>query len=130
MDSYSDITINPIIENMFKGTEKLNNISLLEKIALNADKNLLHWTCPICFDEITMNGMKIACPYTCGHLCCFRCLDNECSVIKENNGIPYKKIRCSLCRARPNGNWIHYYKIKTTPLIYKGISLQICDAVF
>ena len=44
MDSYSDITINPIIENMFKGTEKLNNISLLEKIALNADKNLLHST--------------------------------------------------------------------------------------
>ncbi len=129
MDSYSDITINPIIETMFKGTDKLDNISLLEKITLNADKNLLHWTCPICFDTITMDGMIIACAYTCGHLCCFHCLEDECRIIKKNRGLPSKTIRCSLCRARPNGNWIHNYNIKTTPLVYKGITLHICDAV-
>lgn len=129
MDIYSDITINPIIETMFKGTDKMDNISLLEKITLNADKNLLHWTCPICFDTITMDGMIIACPYTCGHLCCFHCLEDECRIIKKNRGLPSKTIRCSLCRARPNGNWIHNYNIKTTPLVYKGITLHICDAV-
>ena len=129
MDSYSDITINPIIETMFKGTDKMDNISLLEKITLNADKNLLHWNCPICFDTITMDGMIIACPYTCGHLCCFHCLEDECRIIKKNRGLPSKTIRCSLCRARPNGNWIHNYNIKTTPLVYKGITLHICDAV-
>ena len=129
MDSYSDITINPIIETIFKGTDKMDNISLLEKITLNADKNLLHWTCPICFDTITMDGMIIACPYTCGHLCCFHCLEDECRIIKKNRGLPSKTIRCSLCRARPNGNWIHNYNIKTTPLVYKGITLHICDAV-
>ena len=129
MDSYSDITINPIIETIFKGTDKMDNISLLEKITLNIDKPLLDWTCPICFDTITMDGMKIACPYTCGHICCYRCLEDECRIIKKNRGLPSKTIRCSLCRARPNGNWIHNYSIKTTPLVYKGITLHICDAV-
>ena len=117
------------IVSLAKLSSKMDNISLLEKITLNADKNLLHWTCPICFDEITMDGMIIACPYTCGHLCCFHCLEDECRIIKKNRGLPSKTIRCSLCRARPNGNWIHNYNIKTTPLVYKGITLHICDAV-
>ena len=128
MDNYFDIIINPIIENIFEGSDKLENISLLEKLTLNADNNLLNWSCPICFDEITTRGMKIACPYTCLHICCYSCLVNECKVVRSNNGIPYKKIRCSLCRAQPNGNWIYYGKIKTTPLIYKGVYLYICDA--
>ena len=52
MDNYFDIIINPIIENIFEGSDKLENISLLEKLTLNADSNLLNWCCPICFDEI------------------------------------------------------------------------------
>ena len=96
MDNYFDIIINPIIENIFEGSDKLENISLLEKLTLNADSNLLNCCCPICFDEITTRGMKIACPDTFVNICCYSCLVNECKVIRSNNGIPYKRIHSFL----------------------------------
>ena len=127
MDNYYNIVINPMVSNIFEGSDKLENVLLLEKLTLNADNNLLNWSCPICFDDINKRGMRIACPYTCNHICCYSCLENECKYIKKNNIIPYKIITCSLCRARPNSKWIQYGKIKTIPLVYKGIYLHVCD---
>ena len=56
MDNYYNIVINPMVSNIFEGSDKLENVLLLEKLTLNADNNLLNWSCPICFDSIFLSS--------------------------------------------------------------------------
>ena len=56
MDNYYNIVINPMVSNIFEGSDKLENVLLLEKLTLNADNNLLNWSCPICFDSINVSS--------------------------------------------------------------------------
>ena len=100
MDNYYNIVINPMVSNIFEGSDKLENVLLLEKLTLNADNNLLNWSCPICFDDINTRGMRIACPYTCNHICCYSCLENSCRSCYNpsvSGRYEYTKYCCSYC---------------------------------
>ena len=74
---------------------------VIEKLFKNKIKN---WECPICYEN--SDNIPICFPYKCYHINCIECLKKNCKIIVSRNKYPTKELKCPICRAGVNINWI------------------------
>ena len=54
-------------------------------------------------------------------------VNKNCFVLKRSNKSPMRYLKCSLCRADPNDDWMRKDRIQMKEINYEGYDLKFFD---
>ena len=117
-------TYNPLFNNEYGNLIELENFEVMVKFKLS---NLNEWQCPVCYETLKNDDTIINFPFKCNHLTCYNCFKKNCVVLKRSNKCPMRHLKCPLCRADPNDDWMKKDRLKMKKINYEGYDLKFYD---